>query len=141
MLMIRKINQKEQDTFREFCKQMDVMDSIDSGKVFMGIYINDQLQGYAKIDFDFSPLPLIKDLQIIDRLEPSSIEGLLRGALHYCYAKGHKKIAIQDTKILEDYLEEALKITEKESYNDIFFHTLDLNSFFNKPCKGRSLCL
>ncbi|NBG88766.1 hypothetical protein [Isachenkonia alkalipeptolytica] len=140
MLMIRKIDKEDQVTFLDFCKKANVIESLDSPEIFWGIFNSHQLQGYVKIDLQSLSVPLIQDLQTMDHLESSIIEGLLRGAFHYCYSKQNDIIAINDLSWLKAHLTEALEILEKESNNNSGSYLLDLNKFFNKPCKGSSPC-
>lgn len=139
MLVIRKINQKEQDSIFEFCKRIGRQESLDYSQEYFGVFNSDQLQGYIKIDFQSLTIPLLNDLQVIDSLDSPCIEGLIRGAFHYCYTKGYDKVALQDLKILKKHSEDALSMLETERYNNTLYHILDLETFFNKPCKGRSM--
>lgn len=140
MLMIRKITQEDQSSFRKFCDHAKTKEVLEGSEIYWGIFNNIELQGYAKIDFQSFGFPLVDDLQTKDFLEPSIIEGLLRGTFHYCLSNNYEIVAVRDLHWLKNHLKEALNVTEKKIYSNTYFYEIDLMKFFNKPCKGRSMC-
>ena len=140
MLVIRKITQEDQISIQQLCKIIDKTEFLEGSKVYWGIFNNEELLGYTKIDFHTLSLPLIDDLQINDSLESSIVEGLLRGTFHYCNSNNHEIIAIREIHWLQSYLKEALDATEEKNYDNNYLYEVNLAKFFNKPCKGRSMC-
>ena len=140
MLMIRKITQEDKSSFQQFCDRVGTKEILDGPEIYWGIFNNSELLGYTKIDFDSLIVPLINDLQTTDLLEPSIIEGLLRGTFHYCSTQNYEIVTVRHFHWLKYYLKEALDITEKKTYNNAAFYEINLTKFFNKPCKGRSPC-
>ena len=140
MLVIRKIIQEDESSFQKFCDHVGTTEALEDLETFWGIFDNDELQGYVKIDLQTISVPLISDLQAKDFNEYSIIEGLLRGTFHYCLTQNYEIVAVRDIRWLKNHLEEALDITEKKLYNNAYFYEINLRKFFNKPCKGRSMC-
>jgi hypothetical protein len=140
MLIIRRITENDQTSFLEFCNRLGTKELLKNNKVFFGVFNNEELQGYTKMDFHFLSFPLIEEFHTLKGLEPSIIEGLLRGTLHYCLTKDYETVGIRKSLWLESHLIEILEIIEKTDYNKKDYYQLNIQQFFNKPCKGRSIC-
>lgn len=138
--MIRKITQDDYSSFQDFCSRIGTKELLEDSRTFWGIFNNTELQGYTVIDFQVIKIPLIDDFRTIDHLEPSLIEGLIRGTLHYCSTRNYESVAVRDIEWINHYLKEAIDNIEKKTYNNVLFYEINLQTFFNKPCKGRSLC-
>ena len=137
--MIRKITQEDQTSIQQFHKHPDKKNFFEGSEIYWGVFNNKELLGYTKIDFHSFSLPLIDGLEVKDSLDPSIIEGLLRGTLHYCNSNSYETVAIREIHWLKSYLKDALDITEEKIYNNSNYYEVDLIKLFNKPCKGRSM--
>ena len=139
MLMIRKIIQKDHHSFHKFCTGVGTKEKLSGPVIYWGAFDNNKLLGYAKINFHALEFPLIEDLKTDELLENSIVEGLLRGTLHYCFTQNYHRVAFKNLNWINNYLKSALEMIEKKSSNNICFYEMNIPSFFEKPCKGRSM--